>query len=67
MIETVNVSCVHVAAFITHSASVAQIKYMFQHLLPDLRGKTVVDVGSRTGAVLYGVCLCEVQDWDCAV
>ncbi|XP_052769059.1 uncharacterized protein LOC128209180 isoform X2 [Mya arenaria] len=43
--------------FITHSASVPQIKYMFQFLLSDLRGKTVVDVGSRTGAVLYGAFL----------
>ncbi|XP_061172333.1 uncharacterized protein LOC133181764 [Saccostrea echinata] len=42
---------------ITHSASVKQIKYMFQHLLGDLRGKTVVDVGSRTGAILYGAYL----------
>ncbi|XP_021375117.1 uncharacterized protein LOC110464300 isoform X2 [Mizuhopecten yessoensis] len=43
--------------FITHSASVKQIKYMFRHLLPDLRGKAVLDVGSRTGAVLYGAYL----------
>ncbi|XP_063425726.1 uncharacterized protein LOC134709496 [Mytilus trossulus] len=40
--------------FITHSASVPQIKYIYQYLLPDLRAKTVVDVGSRTGALLYG-------------
>lgn len=40
--------------FITHSASVPQLKYIFQYLLPDLRGKTIIDVGSRTGAVLYG-------------
>lgn len=40
--------------FITHSASVKQIQYIYQYLLPDLRGKTVLDVGSRTGAVLYG-------------
>ncbi|XP_033733725.1 uncharacterized protein LOC117322893 isoform X1 [Pecten maximus] len=43
--------------FITHSASVKQIKYMFRHLLPDLGGKAVLDVGSRTGAVLYGAYL----------
>ena len=42
-------------AFITHSASLPQIKFMFQYLLEDLRNKTVLDVGSRTGAVLYGV------------
>jgi len=44
-----------VPAFITHSASVSQIKLMYQFLLQDLRGKVLVDVGSRTGAVLYGV------------
>lgn len=43
--------------FITHSASVKEIKYIFQHLLGDLRGKSVVDVGSRTGAILYGAYL----------
>ncbi|XP_060083548.1 uncharacterized protein LOC132562795 [Ylistrum balloti] len=43
--------------FITHSASVRQIKYMFQYLLPNLHGKAVLDVGSRTGAVLYGAYL----------
>ncbi|XP_056023042.1 uncharacterized protein LOC125649051 isoform X2 [Ostrea edulis] len=43
--------------FITHSASVKQIKYVFRHLLGDLRGKTLMDVGSRTGAVLYGAYL----------
>ncbi|XP_069117025.1 uncharacterized protein [Argopecten irradians] len=39
--------------FITHSASVKQIKYIFCHLLPSLGGKSVLDIGSRTGAVLY--------------
>ncbi|XP_053394855.1 uncharacterized protein LOC123524416 [Mercenaria mercenaria] len=43
--------------FITHSASLPQIKFMFQYLLEDLRNKTVLDVGSRTGAVLYGAYL----------
>lgn len=47
-------SNVFISAFITHSASVPQLKYIFQYLLPDLRGKTIIDVGSRTGAVLYG-------------
>ncbi|KAK3593159.1 hypothetical protein CHS0354_039644 [Potamilus streckersoni] len=40
--------------FLSHSASANQIKYIFTYLLPDLTGKTVLDVGSRTGAVLYG-------------
>lgn len=43
--------------FITHSASVPQIKYIFKHLLVDLRNKKVLDVGSRTGAILYGAYL----------
>ncbi|KAL3873732.1 hypothetical protein ACJMK2_036821 [Sinanodonta woodiana] len=40
--------------FLSHSASANQIKYIFTYLLSDLTGKTVMDVGSRTGAVLYG-------------
>jgi uncharacterized membrane protein len=43
------------AAFISHSMSSTQLKYIFQHALPDLSGKTVVDVGSRLGCVLYAV------------
>ncbi|XP_041352005.1 uncharacterized protein LOC121370677 isoform X2 [Gigantopelta aegis] len=40
--------------FITHSASASQVKYIFKHLLPNLTGKMLVDIGSRTGAMLYG-------------
>ena len=47
--------CVTCLALITHSATVAQIKYIFQYLLPSLQDKTLLDIGSRTGAVLYGV------------
>ncbi|XP_067681461.1 uncharacterized protein [Haliotis asinina] len=43
--------------FITHSASATQVKYIFNYALPDLSGKIVLDVGSRTGAVLYGAYL----------
>ncbi|XP_046349065.1 uncharacterized protein LOC124129708 [Haliotis rufescens] len=43
--------------FITHSASASQVKYIFSYALPDLSGKTVLDVGSRTGALLYGAYL----------
>ncbi|XP_072284529.1 uncharacterized protein [Pyxicephalus adspersus] len=39
--------------FISHSFSVAELKFLFQQMLPDLSGKTLVDVGSRLGAVLY--------------
>ncbi|XP_071792578.1 uncharacterized protein [Asterias amurensis] len=40
--------------FISHSASSQQLKFIFQKALPDLNGKTVVDIGSRLGPVLYG-------------
>lgn len=32
-----------------------ELLFLFQNVLPDLRGRTLVDVGSRLGAVLYGV------------
>lgn len=40
--------------FISHSLSVSELRYIFRYLLPSLSGKTVVDVGSRLGGVLYG-------------
>ncbi|XP_064622893.1 uncharacterized protein LOC135485089 isoform X1 [Lineus longissimus] len=39
--------------FISHSMSSTQLKYIFRYAIPDLSGKTVVDVGSRLGCVLY--------------
>lgn len=40
---------------ISHSLSVAQLQFIFQQLLPqDLSDTTVLDVGSRLGAVLFG-------------
>jgi len=39
---------------ITHSCSKVRLQFMFGDLLPSLEGKTVVDIGSRIGAVLYG-------------
>lgn len=41
--------------FISHSFSLVELKFLFQKMLPDLSGKTLVDVGSRLGAVLYAV------------
>ncbi|XP_063803957.1 uncharacterized protein LOC134980882 isoform X3 [Pseudophryne corroboree] len=41
--------------FLSHSFSIVELKYLFQHVLPDLSEKTLVDVGSRLGAVLYAV------------
>ncbi|XP_038612692.1 uncharacterized protein LOC119937125 [Tachyglossus aculeatus] len=40
--------------FISHSFSLMELKFIYQHVLPDLTGKTLVDVGSRLGAVLFG-------------
>lgn len=43
--------------FLSHSFSIPELQFIFQHVLPELTGKTLVDVGSRLGAVLYGACL----------
>lgn len=41
--------------FVTHSISKHLSGYIFKKVVPDLEGKTVVDIGSRLGAVLYMV------------
>lgn len=41
--------------FISHSFSLVELKFIYHHVLPDLSGKVLVDVGSRLGTVLYGV------------
>jgi len=40
--------------FITHSCSKERLELIFCGMLPPLDGKTVIDIGSRIGAVLYG-------------
>ncbi|KAG8013019.1 hypothetical protein GBF38_021197 [Nibea albiflora] len=40
--------------FLSHSFSVSELQFLFENVLPDLSGQTLVDVGSRLGAVLYG-------------
>ncbi|XP_061531846.1 uncharacterized protein zgc:109986 [Phycodurus eques] len=40
--------------FVSHSFSMCELLFLFQNVLPDLSGRTLVDVGSRLGAVLYG-------------
>ncbi|XP_025127316.2 uncharacterized protein LOC102415281 isoform X4 [Bubalus bubalis] len=40
--------------FISHSFSLMELKFIYRHVLPDLSGKVLVDVGSRLGTVLYG-------------
>lgn len=39
--------------FISHSFSIPELQFLFEKVLPDLSGRTLVDVGSRLGAVLY--------------
>ncbi|XP_007473309.1 uncharacterized protein LOC100011572 isoform X2 [Monodelphis domestica] len=39
--------------FISHSFSPLELKFIYQHVLPDLSGKVLVDVGSRLGPVLF--------------
>ncbi|XP_019500240.1 PREDICTED: uncharacterized protein LOC109383889 isoform X3 [Hipposideros armiger] len=41
--------------FVSHSFSLMELKFIYHHVLPDLSGKVLVDVGSRLGTVLYGV------------
>jgi len=40
--------------FTTHSCSKERLEFIFSGLLPPLDGKTLIDIGSRVGAVLYG-------------
>ncbi|XP_066464526.1 uncharacterized protein [Eleutherodactylus coqui] len=39
--------------FLSHSFSILELKFLFHNVIPDLSGKTLLDVGSRLGAVLY--------------
>jgi len=43
--------------FISHSASQENLAFIFKRMLPNLKGKHVLDVGSRIGAVLYAAAL----------
>nr|XP_042895010.1 uncharacterized protein LOC107450892 isoform X2 [Parasteatoda tepidariorum] len=45
--------------FISHSASVQRIEFIFQYMLPDISNKVLLDVGSRLGAILYGAYYCS--------
>lgn len=40
---------------ISHSMSVSDMLYIFHDILPCLKKKILLDIGSRLGAVLYGV------------
>ena len=50
-------SCNSPLAFISHSMSLLQLRFLFEPALPsllsNLNNKCLVDVGSRLGAVLY--------------
>jgi hypothetical protein len=45
--------------FISHSMSMKQLEYVMRYLMPSLRMKTLLDVGSRTGAVIFAVSIAE--------
>ena len=45
----------HVEEMISHSLSVDQVRFLSSHVLRDYEDKTLLDIGSRTGALLYGV------------
>lgn len=47
--------------FISHSFSISELQFIFQKVLPDLNGCVLVDVGSRLGAVLYGVSISKTD------
>lgn len=40
--------------YVSHSFAASELEFIFAVLLPDLTGKSVLDVGSRLGAVLFG-------------
>jgi hypothetical protein len=47
--------------YLSHSMSMQQLHYLFQSAIPELNHdgsdpKSLLDVGSRLGAVLYAVC-----------
>ncbi|XP_029454809.1 uncharacterized protein LOC115090178 isoform X2 [Rhinatrema bivittatum] len=46
--------------FLSHSFSRVELKFLYQHVLPDLTGKILIDTGSRLGAVLFGVIHADV-------
>jgi len=55
-----NSSNIEPKTFISHSASKDRMKYIFQTCLPPLKGKVILDIGSRLGVVLYvGYCYTE--------
>lgn len=44
-----------ILVYLSHSMSHDGLLFIFKVLLPTLKNKTVLDIGSRLGAVLYGV------------
>uniref|UniRef100_A0A0N5AV04 Methyltransf_11 domain-containing protein n=1 Tax=Syphacia muris TaxID=451379 RepID=A0A0N5AV04_9BILA len=49
---------VNCLTFISHSLGISQLRYMFTVLVPlnqAMRGRLILDIGSRLGAVLYAV------------
>ena len=48
-----NSSKIEPMTFISHSVSKDRLKHIFKMCLPSLKGKVILDVGSRFGVVLY--------------
>jgi len=44
-----------ILVYLSHSMSQDGLYFLFKVLLPTLKNKTILDVGSRLGAILYGV------------
>ncbi|XP_063216971.1 uncharacterized protein LOC134527895 isoform X3 [Bacillus rossius redtenbacheri] len=49
--------CTKELEYVSHSVSREKLAYIFQALLPPLSDLTVLDIGSRLGAMLYGAYL----------
>lgn len=50
-----NIFMITFTVYISHSLSRDSLYYIFNNCLPTLENKVVLDIGSRLGAVLYGV------------
>lgn len=49
-----------ILVYLSHSMSRDGLLFIFKVLLPTLKNKTILDIGSRLGAVLYGVKILEI-------
>ena len=52
---------------ITHSAGRDDLEFIFDALLPDLTGQSILDIGSRIGAVLFGAYVYANNSFICGI